>query len=139
MCATQVIARRRPDGRFIDGPSAEVRAKAAIRRSASMRQRRYLVTKHLMSLASREDIEAHYGRLDSIIREGAARDAVMAFRTLYGMIAVPPSEDTRVLAEAQVRGVAVPAAAAAEPGPPPTIIVLPTPPDRLPLPGGAPS
>lgn len=118
------IVRRRDNGQFMDGPTAAVRSKAAIRRSAGMRQRRYLVTRELLSCVSRESIEAHYLRLDLIIRRGPAKDAVAAFKTLYGLIAVPPGEDTRVLAEAAAKGLG------GDAGQQPTVIILPDPPER---------
>jgi len=117
------IVRRRDNGQFIDGPSAAVRSKAAIRRSASMRQRRYLITRSLLECTSRADIADHYARLDSIIREGRAGDAIAAFKTLYSLLAVAPSEDTRVLAEAAARGGGLPGGG--------TVIVMPTPPERV--------
>ena len=123
--------RRTATGQFIDGPSAGTRRLAAIRRSAGVRQRRYLVTKGLLDHLTHGDIECHLNRMCLIIEEGTAKDAVAAFRTLYGLLAVPPSEDTRLLAELQ---------AGAAPGDgkatPPTVIVMPSPPERLLAPPG---
>ncbi len=124
--ASSLIVRRTPAGHFIDGPSPEVRRLAGIRRSATVRQRRYLVTRRLLDTLSHGDIADHYARIHLIITEGAAKDAVAAFKALYSLVAVPPSEDTRVLGDAPRPEPGQPL----PPGPREVVIVMPSPPER---------
>ena len=93
-----------------------------------MRKRRHEIATCLLRCLTEDDVVEHFKRMDGIIREGTAKDAILAFRALYELVAVRPGQ------EFKADGKVSPGTAAKSELHPP-VIVLSEPPPRVERPG----